>query len=152
MAGSIEGCRPTLLVSSSGSSLIESPAFPPSAMLRSTTEGMQLRLRRSRTSVAIPISSERVHVNGRQEFRLREQRDNSNFIALKTVTAARSASIGETALCHKRAIRFGPLCAKSSLFATCQKCFRAGVVLGKCLISKWDLEESVIQVSLTLNH
>src|SRR5437660_10667307 len=30
-------------------------------------------------------------------------------------------------LCHKRAIRFGSLCAKTSLFVTCRKCFRAGV-------------------------
>lgn len=36
-----------------------------------------------------------------------------------------------THLCHKRAIRSGPLCAKTSFFATYLKRFRAGVVLGK---------------------
>lgn len=34
-------------------------------------------------------------------------------------------------LCHKRAIRLALLCADTGFFATCRKCFRAGLVLGK---------------------
>ncbi len=55
-------------------------------------------------------------------------------------------------LCHKRAIRFEPPCANTGFFATSPRCFRAGLVEGKCLISRWDSEENVIQVSLTLNQ
>ena len=55
-------------------------------------------------------------------------------------------------LCHKRAIRFEPLCANTGFFATSPRCFRAGLVKGKCLISRWDSEKNVIQVPLTLNQ
>jgi hypothetical protein len=55
-------------------------------------------------------------------------------------------------LWHKRAIPFEPLCANMGFFATSPRCFRAGLVLGKCLISKWDSEENVIPVPLTLNQ
>ena len=41
---------------------------------------------------------------------------------------------------------------QSELSFYCQKCFRAGLILGKCLVSKWDSEESVVQVFLTLNQ
>jgi len=39
-----------------------------------------------------------------------------------------------------------------SSFDTVQKCFRAGLIVGKYLISKWESKENVIQVPLTLNQ
>lgn len=55
-------------------------------------------------------------------------------------------------LCHKRVTRFAPLCANTGFFATFQKCFGAGLVMGKRLISKWDSEKNAIQAFLTLNQ
>ena len=36
-------------------------------------------------------------------------------------------------LCHKRAVCFGPKCAKVRFFSTSSECFRAGWVMGKSL-------------------
>jgi hypothetical protein len=41
-------------------------------------------------------------------------------------------------VCRKCAVWFDPLYAHSSFFATLEFCFRAGLVVRKCLISKAD--------------
>lgn len=40
----------------------------------------------------------------------------------------------------------------NELFCYFAKVLRAGLVKGKCLISKWDSEETVVQVPLILNQ
>jgi hypothetical protein len=43
--------------------------------------------------------------------------------------------LARCAVCRKCAVRFDTLCANMGFSATFQKCFRAGLVMGKWLIS-----------------
>jgi len=53
---------------------------------------------------------------------------------------------------HKYGIRFGPVCANSSLFDTSFRCFRAGFVKRKLLILKAGLAIFSRSFALTKNQ
>jgi hypothetical protein len=53
---------------------------------------------------------------------------------------------------HKYGIRFGPVCANMSFFATALKCFRAGLVKRKLLILKVGSAILSFAIPLTTNQ
>jgi len=74
----------------------------------------------------------------------------------KKLTCANSVCLKEgvhlSYLCHKRAIRIEPVRANTGFFDTSAERFRAGLVVGKWLISEWNQQDRPTASSQTLNQ